>query len=195
MPIRCYCFFVYRGNMKKTEERDIAEKIVQSIRRKHYKKRLPEAYIKRLENLLIIQTESQLVLRKAQIQSSESLKELGKVLPSLGESSLNLFESTWKVLMSSVESKIKLKKLESDISKYRQGKKVLKKNFDIYCEIIETNKKRIANGEDTNYRKSTEITLKDKPLSDDKKDQIYKNFNDWFNNPKNKEIISLLLSK
>jgi len=91
-------------------------------------------------------------------------------------------------------SKSEIDKLRKTVNKY-VGKKVKGENLQLYCEIIETNKRRIKNSEDSNYKKSAQITLKDSSFSEDEKDQIYKNFNTWFNNPKNSELIFLLTSK
>ena len=87
-----------------------------------------------------------------------------------------------------------VRKIKTELSK-RVGKKVKKETFKLYCEIIEINKRRIANNEDSNYAKSTQLALKDRSFSEDEKDQFYKNFNTWFNSPQNKALISPLLSK
>lgn len=87
-----------------------------------------------------------------------------------------------------------LEKVKAELKKHRQGRKVSKKTLELYYKIIGIDKKRMANGESTNYLQSTRIALKKKNVTEDEIQSTYKNFIEWKNNPKNKEIIAHLLT-
>jgi hypothetical protein len=176
--------------MKKTEERIIAEKVLESIRRKHYKGRNSKAYIKQLEKLLVTVSEALFITTK---QQEQSFKDLQQTVPALSKSIPEFIVATMEIVTSSIEDKIKRKKLEAEILKYR-GRKVSQENLDLYKEVIQTDKERIAEGEDSNYSKSVEKVGKKHHFSERKQHQVYKSFNYWFNNPQNKALISRLLS-
>lgn len=178
--------------MKKTEERIIAERVVESIRKKHYRSKNPKIYIKVLEDLLIKFTENLEIQKKSQIKGLEYYQKIGKALPSIGESCLYLFNTAIQTTLSSIDDKIKLKKLESDISKHR-GKKVSPENKELYDLIEQKDNERKERGEDSNYKQSTKVAVREKYKSMIGWEKSYKNFIDYRNRPfRNKSVIRKL---
>ena len=183
--------------MEKTEERKTAEGIVGKIFTKDRRKfKTQKEFLKYLKNLLL----SSIEIQQTAIRRLEETNEGQKILIEVTNLIVRLFSETKiKEFLRNAEKGEIITKEEHDklmeTIKTMRGKKVKKETFELYCKIVETNNERIKNNEDSNYKKSAQIVLKDNSLSDDEKDQIYKNFNTWFNSPKNQEIISRLLSK
>ena len=108
--------------------------------------------------------------------------------PTPPTSALNLFEYAYKIITTSIEDKIKLKKLESDISRHR-GKKVSQENQELYDLIEQKDQERKDRGEDSNYKQSTKVAVKEKYRSAIGWERHYKNFIDYKNSPLKKKSV------
>lgn len=135
-----------------------------------------KTYITILEKLVIDN------FTKSKASRKEKILLLEKIIPAIDNVSMAL-ENTNK----------RNKHLSKELSKHRQGKKVLQDNLELYKEIIQTDKDRMASGEDSNYSKSTEKVATKHHFSELREHRLYRSFNFWFNNPKNKKLLSKLL--
>jgi hypothetical protein len=163
--------FHLQAQNEKNATREAAEKYISSFLSRKRKKTVNEQFE---------------ILREFTITLSDEFFRLCQKFDHIEQIAKRNLDDHQKIIIPALTKSYKnldaqIKRQQAFMNKFK-GRKVSPANLKLYNEIDAADKRRIEAGEDSNWKQSSNVVVKDHKFTSDQAKRLYKNYIEWKNN-------------